>query len=161
VSTESDDPFGPSVASVNRTWEQFRSSLLKFAALPRVRRAQLLFRGQADASWTLRATLDRFRTFTNDVERLFFVNGLLEEFRREAVIVKSAADMLPENDALELLARHHGLRSPLLDWTQSPYIASYFAYNSNDGRAPARVWVLDRAKLTEHRSLPCGCRSNR
>jgi hypothetical protein len=93
-------------------------------------------------------TLDRFRTFSNDLERLSVVNALLEEFRREAIIVKSAADTLPENDALELLARHHGLRSPLLDWTESPYIASYFAYNSNRGNTPARVWVLDRAKLS-------------
>jgi len=154
VSTKGSDPFEPSVACVARTWGEFRSSLLDFAALPRVRRAQLLFRGQADASWPLMATLDRFRTFTNDIQRLLIVNALLEEFRREAIIVKSAADTLPENDALELLARHHGLRSPLLDWTESPYIASHFAYNSNRDKRPARVWVLDRAKLSNVGSYP-------
>ena len=133
---------------MNRSWDEFRASLLNFSALPRTRRAQLLFRGQADARWRLTTTLDRFRTFSSDLERLDIVNALLDEFRREAIVVKSAADTLPENDALELLARHHGLRSPLLDWTESPYVASYFAYSSNPGDVNARVWVLDRAKLS-------------
>jgi hypothetical protein len=114
----------------------------------------------APLSWTIGCAMAAqnnarpIRSFSSDIERLNVVNALLDEFRREAIIVKSAADTLPESDALELLARHHGLRSPLLDWTESPYIASYFAYNSNHGVADARVWVLDRAKLLNVGAYP-------
>jgi hypothetical protein len=138
----------------SRSWRDFRASLLNFSELPRTRRSQLLFRGQADARWNLTTTLDRAQGFSGDVQRLLTVSALLEEFRREAIIVKSAAETLPENEALELLARHHGLPSPLLDWTESPYIASYFAYSSNTAGADARVWVLDRAKLTSFGAYP-------
>jgi hypothetical protein len=153
-SGDGNTPALPLLARVRKGWDDFRASLLNFSELPRTRRSQLLFRGQADAGWPLTATLDRARTFESDVLRRDFVNALLDEFRREASIVKSVGDILRENDTLELLARHHGLNSPLLDWTESPYIASYFAYNANRGDVDARVWVLDRAKLSSVGAYP-------
>jgi hypothetical protein len=101
------------------------------------------------ANWQLTTTLDRFRASSDDSKRQQLVRTLLEEFRREGTVLRSNADGLLEGDALELLARHHGLPSPLLDWTESPYIAGYFAYEGKRDKDPARVWVLDRAKLPD------------
>ena len=70
--------------------------------------------------------------------------ALLDEFQRESLEVAPYPDI--EDEQLELLARHHGLPSPLMDWTASPYVATYFAYADMPSTAThASVWMLDRA----------------
>lgn len=38
--------------------------------------------------------------------------------------------------------RHHGLPSPLLDWSKSPYIAAYFAMNETIENDPGEVSIF-------------------
>jgi hypothetical protein len=128
------------------SWGSFREGLHRFAAQDRQRRRQLLFRGQSNSSWRLETTLDRFKPVPQVSLRAKLVQELLEEFSREAVQITSRAAPLPEGDALELLARHHGLPSPLLDFTRSPFIASYFAFEEA-GPADRAVWVLDLDRI--------------
>lgn len=111
----------------------------------------LLFRGEADATWPIRTTLDRQADEIDKlrpdgpIDREEFRQQLFDEFKRQRIAVSPSTQGWDE-DALELLARHHGLPSAILDWTTSPYIAAFFAM-SDPGAAKSEnvsIWILDR-----------------
>ena len=54
--------------------------------------------------------------------------------------------ILPIYDFLVYL-RHHGFPSPLLDWTESPYIAAYFAYLGAEKANPAVYCYIETPNL--------------
>ncbi|RYZ22065.1 MAG: FRG domain-containing protein [Chitinophagaceae bacterium] len=101
-----------------------------------------VFRGQADAGWGLQNAIERtdfIRLHTN-VEADF-----LEEFQRGARNYLTR-DQIPEH-LIEWLAlmQHHGAPTRLLDFTKSPFIAAYFAFeicNPGSGGA-ASIWAIN------------------
>jgi hypothetical protein len=55
---------------------------------------------------------------------------------------------MPTNDwDIYFLMQHYGAPTRLLDWTESPAIALYFAVRDNPGYYDSAVWMLDPYKL--------------
>lgn len=133
---------------------------------------RVLFRGHADLEWKLWSQLERnlvmYGKAPDGTLQMFaaretkglewydrYCSQLLGKFRRLSHGMPGTYPDMPD-DELWALGRHHGLLTPLLDWTESPYVAAYFALEEvrkdwlHGSRAhtvpptgkPIRVWGL-------------------
>ena len=133
-----------------REWAEFKKYLDEYVNLSSQRRREFVFRGQADSRWPLQASLDRKRSFNNDIDRQSCLTALIEKFKEEASGIAANVSMDTPTE-WEMLGRHHGLPTSLLDWTQSPFVATYFAFADpppQDAEYSA-VWSFDREIFTD------------
>jgi FRG domain len=96
----------------------------------------LLFRGHKCSSWRLESTIERKgRSSLPSIDEY----GTMVEVAKHAfesytnnvwVTAFDNADhpSPPKNYEFIVYLRHHGFPTPILDWTRSPYIASFFAF---------------------------------
>lgn len=104
-----------------------------------------LYRGQADASWQLKPKSGRDE-FNKGGTGL----GRFRAWKRKAV----AHNKLPENEWEKLaIAQHYGLATFMLDWTENPLVAAFFAcfqYPEKDAmifvHTPGGIIDLERIK---------------
>lgn len=141
---------GPIEAQQCDSWEAFKTWVNRI----RVEKDAVMFRGHGSNAFQLRTTLHR-------VGRHRLERYCSEELRMFSAHAEAVLDTrLNLNDGADYatllgLAQHHGLPTPLLDWTASPYIAAFFAFSDaldNEANRPkathVRIYALTRQFAT-------------
>jgi nucleotidyltransferase substrate binding protein (TIGR01987 family) len=113
-----------------------------------------VWRGQRVSTWPLETTLDRLmrRAKGADTPNPHFRHNHLKQFKL-AVRGRRGTNpqFLEDENEWWALGQHHGLATPLLDWSASPFVAAYFAFieqgeNQSEYRA---VYALHRPSVVK------------
>lgn len=100
------------------------------------------FRGQAKKDWELVPSLAR------NINHLKAENALIKRFKQDA-IPHLSADLREEWEWMFLM-QHHRASTRLLDWSESPLAALYFAVNDDKHiKSDGAVWCLDPVALNK------------
>ena len=121
-----------------KTWNDFKE-------LAEKSRLEWIFRGQSNSEWDLETTLERSNIIENYPE---FEEELIREFKKGVKFYLK--DEVMPTSLLEYfsLLQHFGAPSRLLDFTKSPYVAAYFAFEqANDENDKIAIWVVNKIIL--------------
>lgn len=93
------------------------------------------YRGQSDASWTLRTSLQRLARPNISLEDMIAIErSALREFQGQAHLHGIGSHLaMGDSDIASwwALMQHYGAPTRVLDWSSSPFVAAYFAVSSS------------------------------
>ncbi len=123
-----------------------------------------IFRGHSNANWKLISTLERVSLDYFSIRKYYLL--LLKVYgQMKSSGMKNLPEFLKDYSGLEQVTeshfllypeflayvRHFGFPSPLLDWSRSPYVSAFFAFNECDKDGDIAIYSLLAKQL---QSLP-------
>jgi hypothetical protein len=160
-------------------WQAFEHELDELRAQLKYLNTSLLFRGQADSDWPLSTTLERagcdglqfdtyYRLVTSAVRpAVETFTGVVWDIPEYDTNLESAFLNDPELLSFRrfpgvplyrymVYLRHHGLPSPLLDWTRSPHVSAFFAFRDQTTMSQKRAIYAYCEMPMVHKGGPVG-----
>jgi hypothetical protein len=125
-----------------KDWQHFVRIAGAYAVSSPLERA-VAFRGQSKAEWTLKPTLTRLVEGLSEAASRKVEGEALTDFRRHAHLDVPPGMQFPEREVVIWWAvmQHYGAPTRLLDWTESAWVAAYFAVE-RDPEDPGAVFIL-------------------
>jgi hypothetical protein len=146
-----------------KSWRDFRSWIDNDRqVLP------VYWRGQKNPDWPLASRFERyileFKRNRDNIWKPSFYQAMrdryLDSFKRACSGLRGASPAELDTDQWWALGRHYGLITPLLDWTESPYIAAFFPMselyaemNANGGPITFKGQTIAIYRLFHNESL--------
>jgi hypothetical protein len=130
------------------SWEKFQSNLNGEKDDPTG--AEKVYRGQRRFDWPLESTLTR--RFDGGSIPDDMAHQMLHKFKLAMRGRGIDLNNLDNDNEIWAYGQHYGLATPMVDWTDSPFVALFFAYAKEDVDAekdnPSRaVFCLNRAEI--------------
>ena len=119
------------------SWNEATGWLLQLSGTTRI------YRGQRDYSWTLKNRLARdLQRLPENTNKFALENSVIGFFMDQAAgLLPSVPDEHDLQGWLSLM-QHYGAPTRLLDWSASPFVAVYFAYEQASD-SDAALYALD------------------
>jgi hypothetical protein len=108
-------------------WTEFAEFLGQFVPW-----GNYIWRGHSRDTWRLEPSLDRLLRDTGKAGDDQAVHEHLDRFELAVRGRRGANPTRLTKEELWALGQHYGLPSPLLDWTASPFVAAFFAFEERD-----------------------------
>jgi hypothetical protein len=108
-----------------------------------------VWRGQADSSWIIEPTLDRVLRKIDKIGDTKTINEHLKRFKYASRGRRGNNPPIIESDNdWWAIGQHNNLLTPLLDWTKSPFVSAFFAFESSIKSSTDQREIVGMSKST-------------